>query len=194
MIKNLLLSIVVLFSSTVLAEGESKKTPLPNPQVIIKTDQGDITLRLFQDKSPITVANFLSYVDSGHYNGTIFHRVIPGFMIQGGGLLPDMTEKPVGEPIVNEAKNRLHNVRGTVAMARTNDPDSATAQFFINHRTNLNLDWTPSSAGYTVFGEVVEGMSVVDYLSSTPVTRIRQHGDVPVEPIIIKEITRKSLL
>ena len=194
MIKNLLLSIALLFSGLVLAEGEAGKAQMPNPQVIIKTDQGNITLRLFMDKSPITVTNFLKYVDSGFYNGTIFHRVKPGFMVQGGGMLPDMTEKEVGAPIVNESKNRLHNVRGTVAMARTSDPDSATAQFFINHRTNLNLDWTPTGAGYSVFGEVVEGMSVVDYITSTPVTRVRGHGDVPVEPIIIKEISRKSLL
>jgi len=190
MIKPLLLAITLLFSSTIFAEENTA----PNPQVTIKTNQGDFTLRLFQDKAPITVENFLSYVDSGHYNGTIFHRVILKFMIQGGGMLPDMTEKAVGEPIVNEAKNRLHNIRGTVAMARTNDPDSATAQFFINQRTNLQLDWTPTKAGYTVFGEVIEGMSTVDYIASAPVTRVGGHDDVPVEPIIITEIVRTPLL
>jgi cyclophilin family peptidyl-prolyl cis-trans isomerase len=115
-------------------------------------------------------------------------------MIQGGGLTPDMAEKPTGEPVVNESKNRLHNVRGTIAMARTNDPDSATAQFFINQRTNLSLDWAPNKPGYTVFGEVTQGMNVVDYISSAPVQRIGGHEAVPLEPIVILEIKRKSLL
>jgi cyclophilin family peptidyl-prolyl cis-trans isomerase len=193
-IRKLLLALVVLVSSLTYAATEAADTALPNPQVIIKTMQGDITLRLFRDKAPITVANFLTYVDSGHYNGTIFHRVIPGYMIQGGGFTPDMVEKEVGDSIVNEARNRLHNIRGSIAMARTNDPDSATAQFFINHRTNLQLDWTPTSAGYTVFGEVISGMEVVDFLSSAPVTKVGQHSDVPVDPIIIETIERKSLL
>ena len=177
-------------ASTALAQENT----LPNPQVTIKTNQGNITLRLFLDKAPITVKNFLGYVDSGHYSGTIFHRVIRDFMIQGGGFLPDMTEKEVGDPIVNESKNRKHNTRGTLVMARTDDPDSATAQFFINQRTNLRLDWTPGRPGYTVFGEVVQGLSVVDYMATAPVRTIGSHEDVPIEPIIIKEIVRKSLL
>jgi cyclophilin family peptidyl-prolyl cis-trans isomerase len=194
MIKKLLLSFTLLLACTTQVIADTGKTPLPNPQVVIKTNQGDITVRLFRDKSPITVANFLSYVDSGHYSGTIFHRVILNFMIQGGGMLPDMTEKEVGQPIVNESKNRLHNIRGTLAMARTNDPDSAAAQFFINQRTNLQLDWAPGKPGYTVFGEVVDGMSTVDYMASAPVTKVGGHGDVPVQPIVLKEIVRKSLL
>ncbi|HAN28820.1 MAG TPA: peptidylprolyl isomerase [Haliea salexigens] len=161
-----------------------------DPIVTIKTSEGDITLRLFREKSPVTVANFLSYVDSGHYEGTIFHRVIPDFMVQGGGFLPDMTEKATGEPIVNESRNRLHNVRGTVAMARTGDPDSATAQFFINQRSNLRLDWSPGQEGYTVFGEVIEGMSVVDYIASSPVRQWGGYQDVPVEPILIESVQR----
>ncbi len=195
-IRNTILSLALLISSafSVLAQEAEDKRPLPSPQVLIKTNQGDITLRLFRDKAPITVENFLTYVDSGHYNGTTFHRVKRGFMIQGGGMLPDMTEKAVRDPIVNESKNRLHNIRGTVAMARTNDPDSATAQFFINHRTNLYLDWAPDKPGYAVFGEVVEGMNVVDYLSTAPVTNVGGHEYVPIEPIIIREISRKSLL
>jgi peptidyl-prolyl cis-trans isomerase A (cyclophilin A) len=188
MIKHLLLSLTLLLSTAAIAE----ESATANPLVIIKTSEGDITLELFSDKSPVTVANFLSYVDSGHYNGTIFHRVIPNFMIQGGGMLPDMTEKAVGEPIVNEAKNRLHNTRGTIAMARTNDPDSATAQFFINQRTNLQLDWTPSKAGYTVFGEVVDGLQIVDFIASAPTAKKGRHGDVPVDPIIVSEIVRKA--
>lgn len=192
MLKNLIFSIAVLLSLQTVADEEA--TALPNPQVIIKTNQGDVTLRLFADKAPITVANFLAYVDSGHYSGTIFHRVIPNFMVQGGGFLPDMTEKAVRPPIVNESKNRLHNVRGSVAMARTNDPDSATAQFFINQRTNLQLDWTPGKIGYTVFGEVIDGMSAIDFMSSAPRTRVSRYDNVPVEPIIIQEIVRQPLL
>jgi peptidyl-prolyl cis-trans isomerase A (cyclophilin A) len=191
--RTILLFAALIFAGTTTAQ-ESGETALPNPQVVIKTNHGDISVRLFRDKAPIAVENFLSYVDSGHYNGTIFHRVILKFMIQGGGFLPDMTEKPVGDPIVNEANNRLHNIRGTIAMARTNDPDSATAQFFINQRTNLQLDWTPTKAGYTVFGEVLDGMAVVDYLASSPVTVVGTHRDVPIDPIIITEIKRKSLL
>lgn len=167
---------------------------LPSPQVVIKTTQGNITVRLNRDKAPVTVENFLKYVDAGHYNGTIFHRVIPNFMIQGGGFTPDMVEKETGEPIANESKNRLHNIRGTIAMARTADPDSATAQFFINQRTNLRLDWMPGQPGYTVFGEVTDGMNVVDFISTAPVQEIGGHTDVPVEPVVIKSIERKSLL
>ena len=189
MFRSLLLALALAVAPMVYAESTG-----PSPEVIIKTSEGNITLRLFADKSPVTVANFLAYVDSGHYNGTIFHRVIQNFMIQGGGMLPDMTEKAVGEPIVNESKNRLHNTRGTIAMARTNDPDSATAQFFINQRTNLRLDWTPGRPGYTVFGEVIDGMSTVDYIASTPVTEVGPHSNVPAEPIVIEEIVRHSLL
>ncbi len=190
MLKTLLLTCLILFAPAALSEGSG----LPNPQVVIKTSQGDITLRLFRDKAPVTVENFLRYVDEGFYNGTIFHRIIPDFMIQGGGFLPDMSEKPTREPIINESKNRLHNVRGSIAMARTGDPDSATAQFFINQRTNLRLDWAPGQPGYTVFGEVTDGMNIVDYLATSPVHSVGPYQDVPVEPIVIKEILRKSLL
>ena len=161
-----------------------------NPQVIIRTSVGDITVELYEEKSPVTVANFLGYVDSGHYNGTIFHRVIRGFMIQGGGFTPDMQEKATGMPIVNEAKNRVHNTRGTIAMARTADPDSATAQGFSNHRNNFNLDWTPGKAGYTVFGKVTDGMFVVDEIATVATGNKGMHANVPVEPVIINEIVR----
>jgi len=189
MLKTLFLSLALLLPPL----SSAAENTAPNPQVVIKTSDGDITVRLFRDKAPLTVENFLTYVDSGFYSGTIFHRVIPNFMIQGGGLQPDMTEKEHGDPVVNESKNRLHNTRGTVAMARTNDPDSATAQFFINQRTNLRLDWTPASPGYTVFGEVILGMDVVDFIASAPTGRSGRFSDVPVEPIIIKEIVRKGL-
>ena len=169
-----------------------------NPVVLMKTTDGDITIELFADKSPVTVENFLSYVDNGHYDGTVFHRVIPNFMIQGGGFTEALEEKPTKAPIVNESKNKLHNTRGTLAMARTNDPDSATAQFFINQRSNLSLDWSPGKDGYTVFGEVLDGMQVVDIiaLSDTDTaqamtTRGRNvFQDVPVKPIVILSVKR----
>ena len=171
-----------------------EETSQPNPIVVVKTSDGSFTLRLFRDKSPIAVENFLGYVDEGFYNGTIFHRVIPDFMVQGGGFLPDMTEKETREPIVNESRNRLHNTRGTVAMARTNNPDSATSQFFINVRNNMQLDWAPGRDGYTVFGEVIEGMKVVDYIVTTPTGKAGPYSDVPLEPVTIIEVERKSLL
>jgi len=172
--------------------GQSS-TPLPNPQVVIRTNYGDITLRLYRDKAPATVENFLAYVQDGFYEDTIFHRVIPNFMIQGGGFTVDMQEKPTREPVVNESRNRLHNIRGSIAMARTSDPDSATAQFFINQRTNLRLDWQPGAEGYTVFGEVLDGMDVVDFIASSPVQQLGPHANVPVDPVIIEKIERKRL-
>jgi cyclophilin family peptidyl-prolyl cis-trans isomerase len=188
MLRYLLLSIALLAAPISLA-GEASAT---DPIVVIKTTEGDITVRLYPDKAPVTVENFLAYVDSGFYDGTIFHRVIPDFMVQGGGFLPDMTEKETLSPIANESKNRLHNVRGTIAMARTNDPDSATSQFFINQRNNLRLDWSPGNAGYTVFGEVIQGMQVVDFIATAPTGRVGPFSDVPVEPIAIREIARQS--
>jgi len=161
-----------------------------DPEVVLRTSHGDVTLRLFADKAPITVENFLAYVDSGFYSGTIFHRVIPRFMIQGGGFNNRMQEKPTMDPIKNEAKNRLHNERGTIAMARTNDPHSATSQFFINVRTNLRLDWSPGNDGYTVFGEVIDGMHVVDSIAIVQTGNFMGHQNVPVEPIVIKEAVR----
>lgn len=190
MLKNLLFCCFILLTPAVLAEDAA----LPNPQVLIKTSEGDITLRLFRDKAPVTVDNFLAYVDAGFYNGTIFHRVIPNFMIQGGGFLPDLTQKAVGEPIVNESKNRVHNTRGTIAMARTNDPNSATAQFFINQRNNMALDWAPGREGYAVFGEVILGMNVVDFIITAPTGKSGHFSDVPIEPITITEIVRADAL
>ncbi|MAL96407.1 MAG: peptidylprolyl isomerase [Haliea sp.] len=189
--RRILLGLLLLTSLSL--PTHASETSQPYPLVVIRTDEGDITLRLLPDKAPITVANFLDYVEAGHYNGTIFHRVIPDFMIQGGGLLPDMSEKPTGTPIQNESRNRLHNTRGTIAMARMNDPDSATAQFFINQRDNLQLDWTPGREGYTVFGEVVAGMSIVDYIATSPTAEVEGHANVPVEPVIIRSIERVGL-
>jgi cyclophilin family peptidyl-prolyl cis-trans isomerase len=164
----------------------------PNPQVLIKTNAGDIRLELFPGESPLTVANFLAYVDSGHYVGTIFHRVIPNFMIQGGGFTADMIEKPKGEPVANESRNHLHNERGTIAMARTEDPDSATSQFFINVRSNLRLDfdYVTRKPGYTVFGRVIEGMDVVDGIALVETGTTASYADVPRNPIIIEKAER----
>ena len=169
-----------------------------NPRVLMKTTDGDITIELFADKSPITVENFLRYVDDGHYDGTVFHRVISNFMIQGGGFDAELKEKPTRAPIVNESKNKLHNTRGTLAMARTSDPDSAAAQFFINQRSNLRLDWSGGKDGYAVFGEVVDGMQVVDIISLTDTGSAQAQTtrgptifqDVPVQPIVVLSVTR----
>ena len=161
------------------------------PQVLIKTNLGDITLELDDEKAPDTVENFLAYVDDGFYDGTIFHRVIPDFMIQGGGLTADMTKKSTRAPVMNEAKNGLKNVRGSIAMARTGEPHSATAQFFINHRDNTNLDYPSFDGwGYAVFGQVTAGMDVVDAIADVPTGMRDGRRDVPRETVTIESITR----
>jgi cyclophilin family peptidyl-prolyl cis-trans isomerase len=147
---------------------------------------GAIKIVLRPDKAPLSVANFLKYLRDGHYEGTIFHRVMPDFMIQGGGFTPEMEEKPERPPIRNEARNRLRNSRGAVAMARTDDADSATSQFFINVRNNHNLDFGIAGMGYAVFGHVIEGMEVVDEISNTPTTRRGEHENTPVMPVVIE--------
>jgi peptidyl-prolyl cis-trans isomerase A (cyclophilin A) len=146
---------------------------------------GTVTIALRPDKAPISVANFLEYLREGHYDGTIFHRVLPGFMIQGGGFSPEMEERPQRAAIRNEARNRLRNERGAVSMARTSDPDSATDQFFVNVRTNHNLDFGIAGMGYAVFGKVVDGMDVVDLISTAPTTRRGEHENTPQMPVII---------
>lgn len=164
-------------------------------QVLMQTSEGDITLELDQDKAPKTVENFLGYVDAGHYEGTIFHRVIKGFMIQGGGFDSDFSQKGTRAPIDNEADNGLDNDRGTIAMARTSDPHSATAQFFINHSDNEFLNFrspTPQGWGYTVFGKVVDGMDVVDRIAEVRTGSAGPHGDVPVETITITGVSRAA--
>ncbi len=159
--------------------------------VRLSTNQGDIVLQLDAAKAPKTVANFVEYVKAGHYNGTIFHRVIDGFMIQGGGMTPDMKEKPTRAPIPLESRNGLSNTRGTVAMARTSVPDSATAQFFINVKDNAFLDAarSPDGNGYAVFGKVVEGLDVVDKIRKVSTTTKPPHGDVPVQAVVINKAT-----
>lgn len=161
-------------------------------KVLLKTNKGDITLSLDSDKAPKSVANFLEYVKSGHYDGTIFHRVIDNFMIQGGGMAPGMKQKPTGAEIENEANNGLKNERGTIAMARTSDPHSATAQFFINVNNNDFLNHTAPNAqgwGYAVFGKVSDGMDVVDAIRKVKTGNAGFHQDVPTEDVIIEKAT-----
>ncbi len=159
-----------------------------NPMVLLSTSMGDIKVELYPDKAPVTVKNFLDYVKAGYYNGTIFHRVIPGFMIQGGGLTADMQDKREGQKaaIKNESDNGLKNDTGTLAMARTNVPDSATSQFFINVKDNGSLNRTAGNAGYAVFGKVVEGMDVVKKIEQVKTGSKGGHDDVPVDPVTIK--------
>ena len=164
-----------------------------NPLVLMETAMGEVVIELFEDKAPETVKNFLSYVDAEHYDGTIFHRVIAGFMIQGGGMTGMMKEKPTGAPVKNEADNGLKNERGTVAMARTMDPHSATAQFFVNvvdneflnHRAPTDEGW-----GYCVFGKVAEGMEVVDKIRKVRTKSVGMHDDVPADAVYINTIRR----
>ena len=158
--------------------------------VEMTTSKGVIELELDAKNAPITVANFLEYVKSGHYDGTIFHRVIPGFVIQGGGLQSGMTEKATGTPIENEADNGLKNLTGAICMARTNDPHSATSQFFINLKDNSFLDHTEKSAtgwGYAVFGRVTSGMDVVEAIAAVPTGNAGYHSDVPLEDIVLEK-------
>jgi cyclophilin family peptidyl-prolyl cis-trans isomerase len=161
-----------------------------NPRVLLETSKGNILIELNADKAPKTVKNFLDYVNSGHYAGTIFHRVIPGFMIQGGGFTGDMKEKENRPPIQNEADNGLQNQRGTLAMARTPDPNSASDQFFINVANNGFLNHRGKTAegwGYAVFGKVVEGMDVVDAIVKVSTTTKGPYQNVPVEPVVIRK-------
>jgi cyclophilin family peptidyl-prolyl cis-trans isomerase len=160
------------------------------PVVAMETSMGTIKAELWPDKSPVTVRNFLRYVDEKHYDGTIFHRVKPGFMVQGGGLTPEMAEKPTHEPIANEAGNGLRNRRGTLAMARTGDVDSATDQFFINTVDNAGLDHNVQGFGYAVFGKVIEGMDVVDRIERVETHTVGGHEDVPVQTVLIRSIRR----
>ena len=179
----------LMFSLSLSAIAEEN-----HPLVLVKTNYGDITLELNAEKAPITVKNFLRYVDEGFYSETLFHRVIDGFMVQGGGLDYTLTKKPTHEAIQNEADNGLKNTVGTVAMARTGDPRSATSQFFINVANNGFLDHRSKhsgrSWGYTVFGKVVKGMSVVDKIRKVETTTMRGRRDVPKEPVAILSIER----
>ena len=160
------------------------------PEVRVSTTEGAFNIRLRPDFAPKTVANFLQYVEDGFYDGTLFHRVIPGFMVQAGGFDQDMNRKDTRDPVENESRQTAKNLRGTIAMARTANPDSATAQFFINLVDNPHLDATRARPGYTVFGSVTEGMGVVDAIGKVSTTRRNGMGDVPVEPVVIESVRR----
>lgn len=163
-----------------------------NPQVKFETSKGEITLELFAEEAPNSVKNFIEYIESGHYDGTIFHRVIPNFMIQGGGFDADFNKKPTNAPIQNEANNGIKNEVGTISMARTPDPHSATAQFFINVADNANLDFSsesPQGWGYAVFGKVTSGLDVVMSIVEVGTGNHGGHQNVPLEAIVIKKVT-----
>ena len=163
-----------------------------NPRVIMDTSAGKVTIELFADKAPITVKNFLQYADDKHYDGTIFHRVIADFMIQGGGMEAGLKEKKTRDPIKNESTNGLANERGTLAMARTNVPDSATSQFFINVKDNPFLNRAGANAGYAVFGKVVEGMDVVDQIRRVKTGDVGGHENVPLQDVVIRSVRRAT--
>ncbi|MCF7981281.1 MAG: peptidyl-prolyl cis-trans isomerase [Pseudomonadales bacterium] len=183
----LVLTICTAWALPSTADSNNQQTG--NPIVTMETSMGVIKLELYPAVAPITVANFLDYVNKGFYNGTLFHRVIAYFMIQGGGLDQDLQLKPTGDPIISEADNGLRNDRGTIAMARTQDVNSAKAQFFINVENNTHLNYTRSSGGYTVFGRVIEGMDVIDKISNVETTNLEHSYDIPVEPVIITSVS-----
>jgi peptidyl-prolyl cis-trans isomerase A (cyclophilin A) len=190
MFRNIL---VLMFFCLIPAGLAIAKSPMAkvskNPVVLMETSMGNITVELFPKEAPVTVKNFISYVKSGFYGGTTFHRVMPGFMIQGGGFTADMKQKPTGTPIINEAGNALKNDRGTIAMARTAAPDSATSQFFINLVNNDSLNRPkPDGYGYAVFGKVIAGMDVVDRIAGVGTGMKMGFQDVPNTPVVIKSV------
>jgi len=181
------MTVALLTGRTRKASKETKDMDIGPKKVKLETTMGDMVIELNEEAAPVTVKNFLQYVEEGFYDGTIFHRVIPDFMIQGGGFTAEMTKKETHAPIVNEAGNGLRNDRGTTAMARTNDPNSATAQFFINHADNDFLNYVDkNNPGYAVFGKVVEGMEATDKIAAVKTTTQIGMDDVPVESVVIK--------
>lgn len=185
MLKSLFCSLLLLLTCASNSWAENS-----NPIVDMQTNLGSIKIELFPEQSPETVKNFLAYVDEGFYEGLIFHRTIAGFMIQGGGFTQDMTQKDTKDAVINESQNGLSNKAGTIAMARTRHPHSATSQFFINAVNNRNLDARGNRFGYTVFGRVTEGMDLVKQISRTPTAPKGMHQDVPVNPVIIQKVIR----
>lgn len=188
-----LFALFAIFPFAAISPTAIGKEPAQNPRVRMTTNVGVIELELFADKAPQTVKNFLSYVERGHYNGLIFHRVIPSFMIQGGGFAPGMAEKTTSAPIKNEADNGLKNAAGAIAMARTSDPHSASAQFFINTVNNPNLDHrgqTTQGWGYCVFGKVSQGMEIVKKIESVPTGSVGPFENVPKKDVVIEKVER----
>lgn len=198
MMRRILFAVALtsLFAGFAGAGDEKQPTAAPAPAgakgkvvVLMETTLGNMKIELYPDKAPKTVENFLRYVKEGFYTDTIFHRVMSGFMVQGGGFTKDMSQKTPHEPIAIESKNGLKNLRGAIAMARTSDPNSATSQFFINHKDNPNLDYPkPDGNGYTVFGKVIEGIEVVDKIAAVETTSRGPHQNVPMEPVLIKSV------
>jgi peptidyl-prolyl cis-trans isomerase A (cyclophilin A) len=189
MFKKVLVSLMLALLCAGPVLGKDAPSAGKNPKVEISTSMGDITVELFPKEAPLSVKNFLDYAEKGFYNDTIFHRVIAGFMIQGGGLTVEMLPKPTGAPIKNEAANGLKNDRGTIAMARTGAPDSATSQFFINVVNNDGLNRpNPDGYGYTVFGKVVKGMDVVDKIAATKTGIAKGFRDAPMTPVVIMTV------
>lgn len=186
---TLICSFTCIFSAATLAEKATKEKQ-SNPKVLMKTSKGDIVIELYADKAPITVANFLKYVDNGFYNGVIFHRVVPGFVVQAGGYTFDFQRKETMDPIKNESDNGLKNLTGTLSMARTSKVDSATSQFFINLQNNVPLDFRKGKHGYAVFGKVVEGMKVVTKIEKEPRGLFRAFPEAPNVAIIIEKASR----
>lgn len=187
-----ILSCVIMLATFNLSLAEEGAIMPASTSVLVKTNKGAFTIKLDNEKAPISVENFVEYTKSGFYDETIFHRVIPGFMIQGGGFTKDFIQKETRAPIKNEAANGLKNKRGSIAMARTSDPDSATAQFFINLVDNDFLNYrsaTPSGYGYAVFGEVTDGMDVVDAIAKVKTDNKNGHQNVPVEDVVIESVT-----
>ena len=191
----LIFPLLLAFGQTTSQTTPAPAAPAPgNPVAVISTTLGDISVELFKDKAPVSVENFLGYASRGFFAGTIFHRVVRGFVIQGGGFTAALDEKPTREPIQNEATNGLRNVRGTLAMARTSARRSATSQFYINVSDNAQLDHrglTPSDFGYAVFGRVLTGMDVVDRIASVPTGVAKGMEDVPLQPVVIKSVKIK---
>ena len=183
--RSLIITLFMVFTANVVAQD--------NPVVVMETNKGTIKIELWADKAPMSVENFLRYTDNEYFDGLIFHRVIPGFMIQGGGFSPDMVQKSTYDAIKNEAKAEVKNDRGTLAMARTNVVDSATSQFFINLADNDSLNHSNESSsgfGYAVFGKVIEGMDVVDVIAAVKTGNVGGYGDVPTEAVIINSVSR----
>ncbi len=190
----LIITVVIVSVTFGVNRQNLKETKVKSKRVKIETSMGNIVIELNEAKAPVTVKNFLQYVKEGYYDGTIFHRVINGFMVQGGGFTADMERKKVHAPIINEASNGLKNDLGTVAMARTNDPDSATSQFFINHINNDFLNYrNQANPGYTVFGKVVEGMDIVNKIAAVKTTIVKGMQDVPAEPVVIKSAKQEGV-
>ena len=185
---NKLLTVLLLFIACLSSVCHSEEGPV----ALVKTSQGSFRILLDPNKAPISVENFISYAESGFYEGTVFHRTIADFMIQGGGFTGELAQKPTGDPIKNESSNGLSNVRGTIAMARTSAPNSATAQFFINVVDNPYLDYQKGRSGYAVFGKVIDGMEVVDKIANTPTIRKGAFTDLPKDIIFIESVEIES--